>query len=274
MPTFETPGHAGVRLDLPAGVVTVQTWDEPRIDVEVTAKRNDEASHAAAAETRVEASERGGRHEITVRAPKREGGRFGISLGRRPEVEVVVRCPEGTDLDLTTHSADLDARGTLGDVGVRSASGDVSVLDTGALSFTTASGDLRAGSVAETLSVKSASGDIDVQAVGGAATASTVSGDLRIGRAGGTAAVSTVSGDIEVELADGGIRANAVSGDVSVAMRPGLGLWIDVQSVSGDVSSELDVGDAPAGDGEHVELRVRTVSGDVHVSRARVAASA
>jgi DUF4097 and DUF4098 domain-containing protein YvlB len=274
MPTFDTPAPAAVRVDVPAGAVTVQTWSEPRVDVEVTAKRNDDASRAAAEETRIEASERGGRHEIAVRAPKREGGRFGISWGRGAELDVVVRCPEGTHVDLTTHSADLDARGTLGEVGVRSASGDASVLEAQSLSFATASGDLTAGFVAGPLTVKSASGDIDVKDVAGAATASTVSGDLRIGHAGGTAAVSTVSGDIDVELADAGVRANAVSGDVVVAMRPGLGLWIDVQSVSGDVSSELDVGDAPAGEGEPVELRVRTVSGDVRVSRARAAASA
>jgi DUF4097 and DUF4098 domain-containing protein YvlB len=275
VPTFETPGHAAVRLDVPAGEVTVQTWAEPRVDVEVTAKRSDETSQTAAAETRIEAHERSGRHEITVRVPKREGGRFGISWGRGPELEVVVRCPEGTDLDLTTHSADLDARGTLGDVGIRSASGDVSVLDTQSLSFTTASGDLQASSVAGALSVKSASGDIDVRHVAGVATASTVSGDLRIGHAGGAATVSTVSGDIQLELAAAAVRANAVSGDVAVAMVPGLALWIDVQSVSGDVSSELDVAEAPAGDpADHVELRVRTVSGDVHVSTARAAASA
>ena len=153
----------------------------------------------------------------------------------------------------------------------------MSVLDTRALSFTTASGDLRAGSVAETLSVKSASGDIDVQDVDGSATASTVSGDLRIGRAGGDRSASAPSrATSRSSRAAAGVRANAVSGDVSVAaMRPGLGLWIDVAvRQRRRCSSELDVGDAPAGDGEHVELRVRTVSGDVHVSRARVATSA
>ena len=93
--------------------------------------------------------------------------------------------------------------------------------------------------------------------VAGIATASTVSGDLRIGHAGGAATVSTVSGYIQLELAAAAVRANAVSGDVDVRMVPGLALWIDVQSVSGDVSSELDVADAPAGGvGEHVELRV------------------
>ena len=112
----------------------------------MTPGRGDEASQQAAAETRIEAAERGGRHEIVVRAPKREG-RFGF-LGRSPELEVVIRCPEGADLELTTQSADLDARGRLGDIAARSASGDAMLGDTGSLSFTTASGDLSAGAVA------------------------------------------------------------------------------------------------------------------------------
>ena len=45
-------------------------------------------------------------------------------------------------------------------------------------------------------------------------------------------------------------------------------LWIDAQSVSGSVTSDLDVADAPAGEnGEQVDLRIRTVSGDVRISR-------
>ena len=95
------------RRHRPAGVVTVRHVGEPRVDVEVTPGRKDEASAQAAAETTVEAVERGGRHEVTVRAPKREG-RFGF-LGRSPELLVAIRCPEGSDLDLTTHSADLNA---------------------------------------------------------------------------------------------------------------------------------------------------------------------
>jgi DUF4097 and DUF4098 domain-containing protein YvlB len=246
VPTFETPGRVGLRLDVPSGDVTIHTWDEPRVDVEVTASRNDEVSREAAAETRVEASDR----------------------GRGPELDVVIRCPEGADLELSTHSADLEARGPLGVVGIRSASGDVIVLDTKSLNTTTASGDLTAGSVGGALVAKSASGDVDVKSVSGEATASTVSGDLRIGRVEGAATLSTVSGDVDLELAEASVRINSVSGDVAVAMQPGLLLWLDVQSVSGSVASELEVGDAPVDGGEQVELRVRTVSGDVRVATA------
>ena len=266
MPSFETPGRVGLRLDVPGGSVTVQTWNEPRVDVDVDARRNDEPSRAAAAATRVEALERGDRHEITVRVPKREGGRFGLAWGRGPELAVVVRCPEGSDVELATHSADLEASGSLGVVGVESASGDVNVMDATKLTYATASGDLTAGAVAGPLTVKSASGDIDVQAVAGKANAATVSGDLRLGRAGEAATLSTVSGDIELELAEGGVRVNTVSGDVSVSMRRGLALWLDVQSVSGTIASEFDVADTPTDEGQAVELRVRTVSGDVHIA--------
>ena len=250
MPTFETPGRVVLDVSVPAGRIAVHTWSEARVDVEVTPGRGDEASQQAAAETRIEAAERGGRHEVVVRAPKREG-RFGF-LGRSPELEVAIRCPEGADLELTTQSADLDGRGRLGDVAARSASGDAMLGDTGSLSFTTASGDLSAGAVAGSLTAKSASGDVSVRAVGETATVNTVSGDVRVSDTADVAVVSTVSGDVELEAAGGGARVNSVSGDVHVATRPGLALWIDVQSVSGSVNSDLDVGDAPPGkDGRH-----------------------
>lgn len=275
MPTFDTPGRVALDLSVPAGMVTVQTWGEPRVSVEVTPRRGDEGSQQAAAETRIEAVERGGRHEIVVHVPKREG-RFGF-LGRSPEVDVSIRCPEGADLELVGQSADLDVRGALGEVGGRTTSGDALLGDTGSLTFTSTSGDLSAGVVQGTLTVKSTSGDVLVRRAVGMASVTTVSGDVRIGEALEHAAVNTVSGDVELEATEGGARVTAVSGDVHVATRPGLALWIDAQSVSGSVTSELEVGDTPAdaapGAARQVELRVRTVSGDVRISRAHVAAA-
>ena len=94
VPTFETPGHVKLDLIVPAGAVTVGTWGEPRVEISVTPIRGDDASVQAAAETRIEAVERGGRHEVSVRVPKREG-RLGI-FGRSPELLVAIRCPEGS----------------------------------------------------------------------------------------------------------------------------------------------------------------------------------
>ena len=226
------------------------------------------ARSQAAAETRIEAQGAGLRcTRSSSRCPKREG-RFGI-FGRSPEIGIAIRCPEGADIELTTHSSDLEGRGPLGDVSVKSASGDVSLGDVRQLPFNTASGDLWAGAVEGNLTAKSASGDVDIRSVGGPSTVNTVSGDVRIGRTEETALVNAVSGDIDLEAVGAAVRISAVSGDVSVAARPGLALWIDAQSVSGTMQSELDVADMPPADaGESpVELRVRTVSGDVRISR-------
>jgi hypothetical protein len=267
MAAFETPGPVGLRISSPAGDVVVATWDEPRVDVDVAPLRDDEASRDAAAATRIEAVDRGGRHEIVVQVPKREG-RFGF-LGRGPELRIAVRCPEGADLELTTHSADLDTRGTLGDVNVKSASGDVMLGDARSLAFTTASGDLSAGAIAGALTAKGASGDLDVRSVGGVATVNTVSGDVRIGPNQESLAVNAVSGDVELDAVGASVRVSTVSGDVRVAARQGLALWIDAQSVSGTLTSELDVEDVPASEpgAPQVELRIRTVSGDVRIAR-------
>jgi DUF4097 and DUF4098 domain-containing protein YvlB len=265
--TFETPGHAVLRVQVPAGTVTVETWSEPRVEVEVAPGRDDDRSLRAAAGTRVAATERAGAHEIDVRVPKREG-RLSIGFGRGPELRVAIRCPVGTEVDHATHSADLRGRGALGGVTVKSASGDASLDDVESLEFTTASGDLTAGAVAGSLSAKSASGDIDVRSVEAIGAVNTVSGDVRVGETGGPVKVQTVSGDVALEAAAASVSVSSVSGDVKVAAVPGLVLQIDAQSVSGSMSSELDVGDEPAGPGEEaVELRVRTVSGDVRVAR-------
>ncbi|HEY7178734.1 MAG TPA: DUF4097 family beta strand repeat-containing protein [Gaiella sp.] len=271
--SFEAPGRASVRVEIPAGALSVETWPEPRVEVEVAPARGDDGSAGAAAETRVTAVERGDRQEVSVRAPKRESGLLGIAWGRGPELAVTVRCPEGTDLEFATHGGDLEARGRLGDVAVRSASGDASLADARSLGYTTASGDLTAGAVEAALAAKSASGDVDVRSVGASAAVSTVSGDVRLGETAGTVAVKTISGDVDLEAVGAEVVVSSVSGDVDVSAMPGLVLWIDAQSVSGTMTSELDVGDEPAGQGEEpVELRVRTVSGDVRVARSAAAA--
>lgn len=267
MPRFDTHGPVAFRISSPGGRVTVDTWNEPGVEVDVTALRGDEGSRLAADETRIEARERGSLHEIVVEVPKREG-RFGI-FGRSPEIGIAIRCPEGADIDLSTHSSDLEGRGPLGDVSVKSASGDLSLGDVRQLTYNTASGDLTAGAVAGTLTLKSASGDVDVRSIGGTSTVNTVSGDVRIGSTDDTAQLNAVSGDIDLQSAGAGVRVSAVSGDVNVAARAGLALWIDAQSVSGTMHSDLDVSDLPPveGDASPVELRIRTVSGDVRISR-------
>jgi len=67
------------------------------------------------------------------------------------------------------------------------------------------------------------------------------------------------------------VRAQTVSGDVRIGVGRGTRVWIDAASVSGDLRSDLGLGDEqPASDEGRpvVPLYVKTVSGDVSIVRA------
>ena len=53
MARFDTPGRVAFRITAPSGRVTLDTWAEPGVDIEVTPLRGDEGSTQAAAETRI-----------------------------------------------------------------------------------------------------------------------------------------------------------------------------------------------------------------------------
>ena len=266
MTVFETTGHVALRLMLSGGEVTIEATDDRNVEIELVPLRDNEITRQAIAEARIEMTDRGGGHEIVVQLKKKSG----FLAGRGPKIGVRVGCPRGSDLDLRAGSADLDASGTLGAVTVKTASGDVSLDDVGTLEVDTASGDVRVRDVDGALDFRTASGDASVRRCGGMLSATLVSGDLSVGEATAGLAVTTVSGDVRVHAAGGGgMRIQSVSGDVHLAIKPGERLHIDASSVSGTMSSEFDLDQAPpAGSSAPViELRVRTVSGDLQIVR-------
>ncbi len=267
MKVFETTGHVALRVALGGGEVTVETADDNQVEIDLVPLRDNDVTRDAIAEARVEMTERRGGNLIVVQLEKRSG----FLKGRGPKVGVRIRCPRGTDLDFRAGSAGLDARGLLGVVDVKTSSGDACVEDAASLDVSTASGDVRARDVDRDLSFRTASGDASVRRCGGALTVNLVSGDVSIGEAAAGLTVTTVSGDVRVHAVGGGaMKVQSVSGDVHLAIKPGERLRIDASSVSGTVSSELDVNDSPPADtsGPVYELRVRTVSGDLEIVRA------
>lgn len=267
MTTFETPGKVRINVGLGSGDVQIEATAAPRTEVELVALRDDEATRAAIAEATVEARERGDRTEVVVDIPRKGGWSF---LGRGPSVGVRVHCPHGAEVDVSSASADVVASGALGDVEVKSASGDIAFGVVGAFRATTASGDVSVDEIGGEGNVKTASGDVGVRLARGSLSLNLASGDAIVTEAKGSLSVATVSGDQEIGAVEAGeIKLQSVSGDVRVGIRPGLRLWIDATSVSGTMSSELPTGDTPDGSGDvQIEVRARTVSGDVRIVRA------
>ena len=253
--SFQT-GRARLRVRNPAGDVQIDARDVEETTVELVPLNDSDATRDAIAKATVS----GSGQEVVVEIDS--GRNWSISIGNwgfgSAKVGVRITCPTGSELNCDTASADVRVEGTLGTTRVR-----------------TASGDLRLQRIEGQLEVKTASGDIQVDHVEGRATLHTVSGDLQLRAAMGGLSVNSVSGDVVVTEVIGDLDVGTVSGDAIVrAAGPGE---VAVKAVSGDVSVamrrglrvRLDVSDAPTRvDGPEASLRVRTVSGDVNISRA------
>jgi DUF4097 and DUF4098 domain-containing protein YvlB len=259
---FETPGAVSLRVSNPAGVVEIRASESTQTIVEVTAMNS--GSEEAAEQTVVESRETGDGYRVTVEAPR---GRLRL---REASLDIRIQVPNGTRVDASTASANLTTEGALGKLTVKTASGEVTAERAEALDVKTASGDVEAGEVAGDATVSTASGDVHVEHVGGGGRFRLVSGDLIVGDARGSMHATTVSGDQELQAVERGeLRFESVSGDVSIGVRRGVSVWMDVQTLSGSMKSDLEVGEHPGSDsGPTLELRGKTVSGDVIVRRA------
>lgn len=269
--SFEVSGPVEIDLRLRNGEIEVEsTAETTRVEVELIG--HDEESKELVEAARIELQDHQGRRQLLVDVPnKRSGGfNFGFFFGRQG-ITCRIRTPHGSPLSVRTKSADLRVHGTSGSVSVVSASGDVELQRVeGALSVKTASGDVRAGEVTAALSVQTASGDVSVDSVHGAVAVNTVSGDVSIDEAYDNVATNTVSGDQKHgAVLRGTLAAHSVSGDVHIGVRRGSKVFLDCNTVSGDTVSELELSpESPAGDGPLVEIRAKTVSGDIRISRA------
>jgi hypothetical protein len=272
MPTwdFDTPGPVRLDLELPAGRVEIDAsaGDTTHVDLEALTTEAEDLLAGA----RVDAQQRGDGHEVRVVVTQRTG--WFVHIGRGPEIRLRVACPRGAVAIVRTKSADLIARGELRELDVKTASGDVSAQEvTEDVNVKTASGDVALDTVGGRTRVQTASGDASIQRADGEVTVQLVSGDLWIHDAGASVHANTVSGDQRIEaVTEGVVEAHSVSGDVLIGVRRGSRVYVDVNTISGSTSSELELADAPAGEPEEegplVELRAKTVSGDVAIARA------
>lgn len=236
---FHTPGDLALRIRVPVGRIDVESVDgeETRIELDSDPEVEEEAVIVS----------RGG--EVVVELEERRL----LFLRTTPDARVRVSCPPGARLEIRSVSADVGASGSFGRSDVKTVSGDVQL-----------------GRIDGELDVKTVSGDASVDAVAGRATLQSISGDVRVGEAGAAVTVQTTSGDVRLgSVAAGAVTLKSLSGDMQVGIRAGSSLWIDAKSVSGDTSSELEVGDTPPeGEGPLVELRATTMSGDIRIVRA------
>lgn len=260
MTTWEFPVSDPIILEatLPAGGITVTAGPVTTATVSLVPSRSGKRGEELIADTTVEFDA----GKLTVTVPDR------LRLLSSTSLDMTVQLPTGSSCQLKTASADIRCTGEIGSLDARTASGDVNVERvTGSASINTASGDLRLDDAAAEVRVNTASGDAEIGRAGGDVTVNSASGDLTIRRAEGSARARSASGDVRIDsITAGRGEINTVSGDISVAVPAGIGVYLDLSTLSGDARSDLE----PAGrDGDAgLSLLCRSVSGDVRVTRA------
>ncbi|WP_310961948.1 DUF4097 family beta strand repeat-containing protein [Nocardioides terrisoli] len=268
---FDTPDPVELVLELGSGSATITAIETSQSTVEISGPRAEEFT--------VELEGR----RLTVLAP-----RHGVRIfGGNDSHQVTVTLPTGSDLTTRTGSADVDATGRLGAVRSKSGSGQVEIEDAeGSVVIDTGSGDVSCGSVGDALRVRTGSGEVEVGQVGGSAAVSTGSGDVALGRTTETTVVKTGSGSGTVQRSSGqltlktgsgsltvghaergSIRASTSSGDVRVGVPAGTPVWTDISCASGRIRSDLPSLGKPEDGQDHVELRIRTASGDITLAQ-------
>ena len=263
---FETPEAVRLDVRIPAGEIDVETVDGHQTRVELEAIDGDPS---IVADARVTMRRRaGGGDEVTVAVEQER--RF-LIVRTAPRIRATIRCPHRAALAVASVSADVRARGRFGAADVKTVSGDVDVDHVeGDAALKSVSGDGRIADVGGQATINTVSGDFHVRRIGGGAQLRTVSGDIRVDEAGGSVTGQTVSGDVRLgAAAQGKVTLKSVSGDLEIGIRRGTKVWVDAKSMSGDTSSELEIGDAPpSADGPLVELRATAMSGDIRIARA------
>lgn len=190
-----------------------------------------------------------------------------LSIGGRSEpAHVEVHLPPGADVEARTKVGDVVLQGVCGTTTISSGSGDLTVQDSGRLRAGTGSGDIRVGSLPGG-SLTSGSGDVTVRSATGPDTLEvrTGSGDVDLGQMLTDVTVATGTGDITCDHGRGSFAGRTGTGAVDVRLPRGIPTWLDLSSGLGTVHRDLDIVGAPEEGQPHLQVRVRTGTGDVRV---------
>ncbi|MFC9971590.1 DUF4097 family beta strand repeat-containing protein [Spirillospora sp. NPDC127200] len=215
MRTFDTPAPIAAVLDVPAGRVQFIAADRTDTAVEVRPANAAKGRDVKAAEqARVEYAD----GVLRVETPMRNQ-----YFGPSGSIEVTVKLPAGSRVEVKAASAELRGVGRLGDVAFEGAYRQIKLDEADSVRLTA------------------------------------VDGDVEVGRLNGPAEISTARGDIRIAEAKGGtVVLSTRSGDISVAAAAGVSASLDAGTSHGRVTNSLK-SDGTA----RLDIRATTMQGDI-----------
>lgn len=233
-------GPVAMRIDHAVpGPVRVTGWDRPA--VAVSARKHVRGAHGAEAErlmqeTEIEVTVHGSEVQVTTDAPR---SWFGWSSSQ-VRVELMVRVPRGSAVNIDGSSGSVTVDGTEGPVSVDAGSGGVQVsLAAGPVSVDAGSGSVTVSEVRGDVNlevgsgpvvVRRVKGDVEVNGSSGSIRASEVEGRLNADTASGSVILDRIIGDISVDTGSGGVRLEAVNSR-----------FVNVDTGSGGIDADFEV---------------------------------
>lgn len=208
-----------------SGRIDVSGWDQPQVSV-----------HASVSDAvnNVDVRSDHGRTTISVRM-------HGISFSGG-EADLTIKIPRGSELDVTSVSADINSKGI-----------------TGAQRLKTVSGSIKADFSQSDVEAKTVSGSVSLRGDGKPASVhvTSISGNIRVEHGAGDLEASSVSGDLDIQTDPGrSLRVRTQSGRMYILGKLSKDADVDAQTVSGDVKLHA----APEGG---YEYELSTFSGDI-----------
>lgn len=248
-----------------SGAVVVEGWDQNKVLVEGELGEGAE-------EVRVESE--GDEVSIEVVLPRR--------AKNVEDTELMIRVPRKSSLEIETVSALVEVEGVEGTLNVETVSGSVDLRGVDVAEVESVSGAISLERAARSVEAESVSGAIELRGASGRLSASTTSGSIDVQDSKlETVACESVSGSIEFsgELRKGGTYGfENFSGSVVLNLPDGLSAEVEVETFSGDISSDFggEVHREKYGPGASLreeygggdaEIAVSTFSGSVTLNR-------
>jgi len=223
--------HGVVQISSTNGTIDVSGWD--RAAVSVKAELTPDVEHVEVTTS--------GNHTV-IRVLQRPHGATGSYNSGHDETHLRVQVPKGSELEVSSVSANVTSGSVLGTQRLKTVSGDITAE--------IGPSDIEAKSVSGTLKLRGKGQPAKLHF-------STVSGDLELKHAAGDLEATTVSGEATIELDPAhSVRLRSTSGDITFEGRLAHGADLDAQSVSGDLKVR-------AGSEDGFAFEAASVTGDI-----------
>jgi hypothetical protein len=303
---YPTGAAVRLEYDGRAGNLLLEGADTDRMTVQIVAHVNEESAAAAdAALQRIVDGIRHSGEVVAIRVPQLETAGPWFLFSRGVRVDYAITTPRRTACQIASRSGRVEVARIDGPVEISQRSGRTSVREisagvqvagrSGALEadaiggnlsaetasgrvtartiggdaqIQSASGGVRIEQVAGNLAVQSASGRVEAKEIGGNARLGSASGRLSLAHVGGAARLKSVSGAVRYQGAvRGETEIDTVSGGIDLEVDPRQVFYLDAETRSGSIRSDLTPRQGGAPPQGAPTVRLRSVSGSIHVGR-------